>query len=150
MLDLRAPGSVSLTVRGLGRFRARGNSLTHALDVVDAATNASVLAGGPASVDFATCVTDSLGFCYGAASATLAAGRVYFVLSQEASGGDAFVSMYDAAAATTHAHRDGTTMMSYAGPGKGVVTGRVSGPRFDALVADSNIECMNGPVNLLI
>ena len=150
VLDLRAPGSVSLTVRGLGRFRARGNSLTHALDVVDAATNASVLAGGPASVDFATCVTDSLGFCYGAASATLAAGRVYFVLSQEASGGDAFVSMYDAAAATTHAHRDGTTMMSYAGPGKGVVTGRVSGPRFDALVADSNIECMNGPVNLLI
>jgi hypothetical protein len=149
-LDLRAPGSADLAVSGVGRFRARGNTGAHALDIVDAATNASVLAGGAVTVDFATCTTDALGFCYAAGAATLAAGRVYYVLSREAAGGDAFVAMYDAAAQTTHVHRDGTTLMSYVGPGKGAVTGRVLGADFSSLVVDGGIELMHGPLNLLL
>jgi len=151
-LDLRAPGSVDLAVSGIGRFRTRGNAGTHALDIVDAATNASVLAGGAVSVDFATCVTDVLGFCYGvvAPAATLRAGRVYYVLSRESAGGDAFVAMYDAAAQTTHLHRDGTTLMSYAGPGRGAVVGRVLGADFGSLAVDGGIELMHGPLNLLL
>ena len=149
-LDLTAPGSVDLAVQGLGRFKARGNGGVHALDIVDAATRASVLAGGRPTVDMAACATDALGFCYAAGTATLSAGRVYFVVSQEAAGGDAVVAMYDAAAATTHVHRDGTTMMSYAGPKRGAVTGRVSGEDFASLATDGNIELMFGPLNLLL
>jgi hypothetical protein len=151
-LDLRAPGAAPLSVAALGRFRSRGNAAAHRLDVVDAATRESVLGGAAAAVDFASCVADAIGFCYGRVSppATLSPGRVYFVVSEERAGGDAFVSMFDAAAATTHAHRDGTTMMSYAGPGRGVVTGKVSGADYASLAfdADSTIELMNGPLNL--
>ena len=153
-LDLRAPGSAALSVAALGRFRARGNSLAHRLDIVDAATRKSVLAGGAVTVDFSSCVADAIGFCYGQVSpiATLAAGAVYFAVSEETAGGDAFVSMYDAAAATTHVHRDGTTMMSYMGPLMGAVTGAVSGADFASLAfdADSTIELANGPINLVL
>lgn len=158
-LDLtfaRAP----LAVAGVGRFRAPGNAGAHALDIIDAATGRSALAA-PLTVrmDDAGCGSpDVLGFCYaavgggggGAQPAQLAAGRVYYVVSQEAAGGDAFVSMSDAAAATTHVHRDGTTLLSYRGPGMGVVTGRVWGATRDALQASSEIEIMNGPLNLLL
>ena len=150
VLDLRAPGSSDLAVRGVGRFKARGNAGAHALDIVDAATNASVLAGGAATVDLAACASDALGFCYAAATAALRAGRVYYVLSREAAGGDAFVAMYDAAAQTTHVHRDGTTLMSYAGPSMGAVAGRVRGADFGSLVVSGGIEIMDGPLNLLL
>jgi len=152
-LDLTAPGSADLAVAGVGRFRARGNSRAHALDIVDAATRASVLPGGAVTVDLAACATDALGFCYAAlagAPAALAAGRVYYVVSREAAGGDAFVAMYDAAAQTTHVHRDGTTLMSYAGPGRGAVVGRVLGADFGSLAVDGGIELMHGPLNLLL
>ena len=56
----------------------------------------------------------------------------------------------NAAAATTHVHRDGTTLMSYAGPRRGVVAGRVRGADRASLAATQEIEIMNGPLNLLI
>jgi hypothetical protein len=150
-LDLSGPPSTSFSVSALGRFKVRGNKASHTLDIVDASSLKSILSGGPAAVDFSTCSTDANGFCYGALStpATLSSGRKYYFISSESAGDDAFLSMYDAAAATTHAHRDGTTMMSYAGPGFGAVTGRVYGTDYPSLSSDGNIELMNGPLNFL-
>ena len=153
-LDLTA-ARAPLAVAGVGRFRAPGNAGAHALDIVDAATGRSALAAPLAvRMDDAGCgFPDVLGFCYaavGAQPAQLSAGRVYYVVSQEAAGGDAFVSMSDAAAATTHVHRDGTTLLSYRGPGMGVVAGRVWGASRAALQASTEIEIMNGPLNLLL
>jgi hypothetical protein len=156
VLALTAPGSSAIQVRALGRFRVRGNSRVHALDVLDAATLLSVLPGGqPVPVDLspAGCpASDLLGFCYSEdlpEPAVLLPGHTYFVVSQETAGGDAFLAMSDAAAATTHVHRDGSTLMSYAGPGLGGVAGRVSGDHGQWAV-ESNIECAYGPLNLLM
>jgi hypothetical protein len=156
-LDLTAPGSAPLAVTALGRFRTRNNSAVHALDIFDAATGASVLPAGAASADLspAGCpASDLLGFCYGevpGGPAVLAPGRVYYVASHEVAGGDAFLVIEDAAAATTHVHRDGTTLMSYAGPLRGAVTGRVSRADGEATwVLEPLIECMYGPLNLVV
>lgn len=155
VIDLTAPGTLPLVVSALGRFRARGNSRSHALDVIDAATGVSVLAGGAVTVDMspAGCpATDLLGFCYAALPnpATLAAGGRFYVVSSEAAGGDAFVTITDAAAATNHVHRDGTTLMSYAGPLRGAVAGRVSQAAGGVWLEDGTIELMHGPLNLVL
>ncbi len=154
-LDLTT-ADAPLAVAGVGRFRAAGNAGAHAVDIVDAATRASALPA-PLTVfmDDARCGSpDVLGFCYAALGgdqrALLAPGRVYYVVAQEQAGGDAWLSMADAAAATTHVHRDGTTLMSYAGPRRGVVVGRVRGADRASLMATQEIEIMNGPLNLLI
>jgi len=150
VLDLRAPGSAPVALAALGRFKARGNARAHALDVIDAASGASVLPA-PATVDFAACATDALGFCAAAVpggARQLAAGGRYYVVAREEAGGDAFVAMSDAAAATTHAHRDGTTLMSYAGPGRGAVAGKVSKADGAEWVEEGDVECMFGPLNL--
>lgn len=157
VLDLNAPDSSDVVVASLGRFRVRNNSRTHELDVLDAATGASVLPGARPVINFGTCASDALGFC--AASipsgpARLSAGARYYVVSREEAGGDAFIAITDAAAATTHAHRDGTTLMSYAGPGRGVVAGKVSradgaaGVGAAGFTEEGDIECMYGPLNL--
>ena len=157
VLDLRAPAVAGLSVAGLGRFRARGNSGVHALNIIDAATQASVLPGGQAvSVDLSLTgcpATDVLGFCYALlpSPVTLAAGGRYYVVAWEQAGGDAAIAMSDAAAASTHAHRDGTTLMSYAGPGRGVVGGKVSqSSGGGAWVEEGDLECAYGPTNLLV
>jgi hypothetical protein len=150
-LDLTNPSSQTFTINALGRFRVRGNSATHSLDVIDASSLKSILTGGPTTIDFSNCQTDANGFCYGSISpVSCISGKKYFFISTEVAGEDSFLSMYDAAAATTHAHRDGTTMMSYRGPGFGVVTGKVFGISYDTLISDGNIETMNGPLNFLI
>jgi len=150
-LDLTGPSSTSFSVSALGRFKVRGNSASHTLDLIDASSLKSILSGALPTVDFSSCITDATGFCYGALSspATLTAGKKYFFVSSETKGSDAFLSMYDAAAATTHAHRDGTTMMSYSGPRFGVVTGKVFGQDYSSLQSDGSIETMNGPINFL-
>jgi len=150
-LDLRAPGTAPLRVAALGRFRTRGNARTHALAIFDAASGAAV-PGAEATVDFGACTTDVLGFCYAALAApvTLPPGGRYFFAAQEVAGGDAFVAMSDAAAATTHAHRDGSTLMSYAGPGAGAVAGKASRADGGAWVAEGDVECMYGPLNMLL
>jgi hypothetical protein len=64
---------------------------------------------------------------------------------------DAPLAIDDAAAATTHVHRDGTTLMSYAGPLRGAVTGRVSRADGEATwTFEPLIECMFGPLNLIV
>ena len=160
VLDLTAPDSLPLLVGNLGRFRASGNAGVHALDVVDAATGASVLPGGaPLSVDLspAGCLsTDLLGFCYAAGrvpggGVTLAPGRVYYVVSAETAGGDTHIHMVDPAAATTHSHRDGTSMLAYMGPRYGTITGSVVKPQGAAgWTVEPNLDCMRGPLNLLV
>lgn len=150
-LDLTNPSSQTFSINALGRFKVRGNSATHSLDIIDASSLKSILTGGPTTIDFSNCQTDANGFCYGSISpVSCVLGKKYYFISSEVAGGDSFLSMYDAAAATTHAHRDGTTMMSYKGPGFGVVTGKVFGVSYDTLTSDGNIETMNGPLNFLI
>ena len=158
VLDLTAPGSSPLTLTRLGRFRVRGNSRAHRMDVVSASTGASVLPSGAPlpSVDLSPSgcpASDTLGFCYSealAAPVTLHPGQVYYIVCEEAAGGDAFLAMHDAAAATTHAHRDGTTLMGYAGPGLGVVNGRVYREGGGGgWVVEPFIELMYGPLNFL-
>ena len=150
VLDLRT-AAAPLVVAALGRFRARGNARAHELDLIDAATGASLLAAR-ARLDLADCATDLLGFCYAAlqAPATLQPGRVYLVVSSEEAGGDAFLAMDDAAAATTHVHRDGTTLMSYRGPGAGAVAGRAWREGAGPWQRDELVETMFGPLNLLL
>ena len=155
VLDMRAPGTANITLLALGRFLARGNSLAHALDVLDAATGQSLLAQ-PIVVNMSACLTgssDLLGFCYAATPEAsrpqLDAGRRYYIVSREEAGGDAFIAMTDAAAATTHAHRDGTTLLSYNGPGFGVVGGKVKKEDGGTWVEEGDLECMYGPLNFL-
>lgn len=160
VLDLRDPATTTggLTVAGLGRFKARGNNGTHALDIVDAATHTSVLPGGKGVIvdlSIEGCPsTDVLGFCYASlpTPVTLPVGGRYYVVSWERAGGDAVIAMSDAAAATNHAHRDGTTLMSYAGPGKGAVGGKVSQDSGSGgvWVETGDVECAFGPTNLLV
>ena len=152
VLDLRLPTTTPLNVAALGRFRARGNLHPHKLDILDAATGLSVLTE-PVTVDFETCVTDLLGFCYTSlpSPVALSAGKRFYIVSYETAGEDAFVAMTDAAAATTHVHRDGSTLMSYAGPGQGIVAGKVSQADGAAnWIETMDVECMYGPLNLLI
>jgi len=76
---------------------------------------------------------------------------VYYVISEEVQGGDAFFAMYDAAAATDHTHRDGTTLMGYLGPNLGVVTGRVAmATQGSQWVVEPMIEAMYGPLNFVL
>ena len=74
---------------------------------------------------------------------------------EERAGEDAVLAMGDAAAASTHAHRDGTTLMSYAGPGRGAVGGKVSqassgGGGGGEWEEAGDVECAFGPTNLLV
>ena len=159
VLDLSAPGSEAMRVTSLGRFRVAGNTGVHGLDVIDAVTGASVLPGGtPVSVDLspAGCPSsDLLGYCYAPAIAgggvTLPPGHVYYVVSSETAGGDRHIHMTDPAAATTHAHRDGTSMVSYMGPHKGTISGSVVKASGAAgWTVEPNLDCMRGPLNMIV
>jgi hypothetical protein len=77
-----------LTVSRLGRFKAPGNSRTHVLKLVDAATMADV-PGGSVTVDMSSTAT-AMAFVYVdlPAAVTLAAGAEYFLISQEQTGMD--------------------------------------------------------------
>ena len=152
VLDLRKPTTNPLHIAGIGRFRARGNVNSHRLDILNAATGTSVLTAAVV-IDLETCASDALGFCYATLSSpvALAAGERFYVVSYETEGGDAFVAMTDAAAATTHVHRDGSTLMSYAGPGQGIVAGKVSRADGEQVWTEfGDIECMFGPLNLIL
>ncbi|HKY97226.1 MAG TPA: fibronectin type III domain-containing protein [Gemmatimonadaceae bacterium] len=77
-----------LTVSRLGRFKAPGNSRTHVVKLVDAATMADV-PGGSVTVDMSSTPT-AMAFVYVdlPAPVTLSAGAEYFLISQEETGMD--------------------------------------------------------------
>ena len=114
----------------------------------------SMLGGQGASVDLsaAGCLSsDLLGFCYSqplSPPVSLPAGAAYYVISEETSGGDAWVEMTNPAAATTHTVRDGSTSLTHAGPGRGHISGRASriGSAGQWRVV-TDIDTMFGPVN---
>ncbi len=80
-------GGNSLSVTSVGRLCVAGNSGTHVVKFVNAATGMDV-AGGSASLNMATCIPGQ--FLYGALASplTLAAGGSYYLVSQELLGGD--------------------------------------------------------------
>lgn len=120
---------VPVTIVQLGRYKTRGNSQIHAMQVFRESDGVSMLAQTNVSVDMA-CDGDVLGMCYTSAFVPLVrlvAGERYFIVSAENEhSGDMVTEMGDSARMTTHAHRDGSTIMSYLGPGVLDVVGRVT------------------------
>ena len=155
LLDL-TKAARDLEVSGVGRFKSTGNKEKHKLDVLDSVTLDSVLPSGAAlAVDMSVCESDVLGFCYGnlseGSTVKLAAGKQYLIVSSEAAGGDYYVNVDDPAAGTTHAHRDGSCIMLYEGPGSGVVYGGALRAAGDAAFTLTNqIHGAYGPMNLLL
>lgn len=121
---------VPVTIAQLGRYKTRGNSQMHAMQVFRASDGVPMLAkSSNALVDMA-CDGDVLGMCYTPTivpPVRLAADeRYYIVAAENAHSGDMVTEMGDSARMTTHAHRDGSTIMSYLGPGVLDVVGRVT------------------------
>jgi hypothetical protein len=144
-----------VAVKQLARFVAANNSRTHNLTVIDAATGTSMLPPGAASIDAASCEQDYMGFCYSEAfpPVTLAKGAVYFIVSSEDSKGDGTLELSDPCRGTTHANRDGETIMSYTGPGSGEITGRVSqgsNGSWTTVTGLDGIDTSFGPVNFVV
>ena len=80
-------GSTPITVSGLGRIAVKGNTQTHTVKLVDAATGADIPGG---SVFVLPGAATPGTFTYAALSTpvTLSASKTYYVLTQETSGGD--------------------------------------------------------------
>ncbi|MBV9743319.1 MAG: immunoglobulin domain-containing protein, partial [Acidobacteriia bacterium] len=80
-------GSTPLTINALGRFAAAGNSGTHSVKIVNAATGGDI-PGASATVSMTGVPAGT--FAYGNLSTpvTLSSNATYYVLTQETSGGD--------------------------------------------------------------
>ena len=84
-------GGTALSITSLGRVCISGNSGTHVVKLVNAASGTDV-GGGSATVNLAGCTPGQFVYTALAPSVSLAAGSAYYVASQESSGGD---SWYD-------------------------------------------------------
>lgn len=116
----------SLRVRAVGRLRVAGDRGLHRVNIVSATSGRFLLPANTA-VNMPNCSTDLLNICYSEpVDVTLLAGERVYVVSWEDSraGGDHTPLMVDSAAATTIAHRDASTLMTYAAS-MGDVGGRV-------------------------
>ena len=80
-------GTASITVHKLGRAFELGLSQPHQMRLVDAATNADV---GTATVDMSSETVDRFKYAPLAQGVVLNAGGLYYVLSEETSGGDPY------------------------------------------------------------
>jgi hypothetical protein len=89
-------GAKNLSVLALGRICVNGNSGTHLVKLVTAAS-ASDVPGGSVSVSMAACSPGQFVYASLANAVTLANGASYYLVSQEASGGDTW---YDAGTVT--------------------------------------------------
>lgn len=183
VLDLSNISSSTLKVTGLGRYRVGGSKGQHALAIVDAQTNATV--AGPVTVALdgsggSGACPDIQGMCYASLGRTVALqqGRRYYLVTRAADAAgqeDALLEVTDPSAATTHAHRDGKTSMTYAcfdqAHCRPVITGRVAqqqaafsgsgmtgkikdvdGARGDALgwVVIPEVDTAYGPVGMIV
>ena len=145
-----------LSITSLGRFLSRGNVNTHLMDILRASDGSSVLPNGPVSVTLADCSSDLLGFCYSppfSLPVTLPVGDVYYIVAEEVANGDTLRVMTNPARGTIHAggKRDGTTSMTYQGPGVGCIAGRVWRPSSSATwTITPDLDTAFGPVNFLV
>jgi len=80
-------GSTPLTVSGLGRIAVAGNTQTHTVKLVDAA-NGVDLPGGSVFVMPGAATPGTFTYASLATPVTLSASKTYYVLTQEALGGD--------------------------------------------------------------
>src|SRR5204862_264306 len=92
-------GSSPLTVSALGRIFVTGNSGTHIVKLVNAATGADVI-GGSVSVGMSGGTAGQFKYATLSSPVVLAAGTSYHILSRETAGGD-FWSNIDATVSTT-------------------------------------------------
>src|SRR5262249_29857951 len=113
-------GSMSMSISSLGRVCLGGNSASHTVEIVSAATGA-VLPGASAVVNMAGCISGQ--FVYGAVSGvTLSAGATYYVASQETSGGDqwydhgSIATTADAVVGSSIYSLDGSAWTASSGP----------------------------------
>ena len=132
-----------------GRFKAANNSGVHVFQVF--ANGKGLLQAPLPRIDFASCQTDLLGFCYSlplAQPLVIGANERYFVVANETSGQDALVEMVDPATASVMSHRISTTYMSYQRPGRGNIEGRAylaAGQSSWTVIPE--IDTAYGPVN---
>jgi glucose/arabinose dehydrogenase len=121
-------GSTDLRVTALGRWVLPGNSRSHTLKLVDAATGADV---GGGSVQLATAGVEGGRFGYAdlGQPLTLRAGATYYLVSLESAGGDTWYD-YDTRVATTTAGADTGYVWAYpqGGWNPGGSTGQALGP----------------------
>src|SRR5579883_2834599 len=80
-------GTTPLNVSSLGRVCVQGNSASHTVKFVNAATRADV-SGSAVSVSMSGCTAGQFVYTTLAAPVTLNAGATYYLVSQEAAGGD--------------------------------------------------------------
>ncbi len=92
-------GPADVPVSALGRWVVAGNSRTHALRLVEAATGADV-PGGSATVATAGAAAAAFRYASLASPVTLRANTTYYLLSQETEGGDAWYN-FDTRVVTT-------------------------------------------------
>ena len=153
VVEAKAP----VTVVQLGRYKTLGNSQVHAMQIFRVSDGAAMLiSAANASVDM-TCGGDVLGMCYTSQfvpAVQLAAGeRYYIVAAENEHSGDMVTEMGDSARMTTHAHRDGSTIMSYLGPGVLDVVGRVTKATGEATSMWKEVPELDtsfGPVNVVL
>ena len=124
-MAVEAKATVAIT--RLGRYKTLGNRQTHAMGIFRASDHAAMLPSGSRPAVGMSCEADLLGFCWTApfAPVHLVPGATYYIVAEETTDGDLATEMADAARMTTHAHRDGSTIMSY-NNGAVEVTGRVA------------------------
>ena len=152
VIETKAPA----TVVQLGRYKTLGNSQVHAMQIFRASDGVAMLTRATnASVDM-TCGGDILGMCYTSlfAPVRLATGeRYYIVAAENEHTGDMVTEMSDSARTTTHAHRDGSTIMSYRGPGVLDVVGRVTqaaGEAPSVWQVVPELDTSFGPLNVVL
>jgi hypothetical protein len=169
VLDLNNITSPTLNVTGLGRYRVGGSKGQHALVIVDARTNATVAGPVIVALDGGGACPDIQGMCYASLGRTVALqrGQRYYLVTRaadEAGQGDALLEVTDPSAATTHAHRDGKTSMTYAcfdqAHCRPVITGRVAQQAADVggvrggdapgWVVIPEVDTAYGPVGMIV
>jgi predicted transglutaminase-like cysteine proteinase len=106
-------GSSPVTVSGLGRIFAPGNTATHTLKIVNAATSQDV-SGGSVSILMAGGTAGTFVYANLAATVTLSANTSYYIMSQETQGGDSWYDM-NTTIQTTSVAAETTSVYSYDG-----------------------------------
>jgi hypothetical protein len=106
-------GSSPVSVTALGRIVVAGNTGSHAVKIVNAATSQDVT-GGSVSVPASGGTAGALAYANLPASITLSANTTYYVVSQETQGGDSWYDV-NTSVQTTGVAAESTGIYSYDG-----------------------------------